>query len=82
MFGIPIRLLVYLAVAAAVFAAALTIRQHYINAGWDRALETVKAQDAKAKDAADTAQLNVDRCYAANGLWSTITGKCTLEARP
>ena len=79
---IPLRYWLYGAAALAIVLGLVAVRQHYINAGWDKALEAVKTQDATAKDAASKAQLTVDRCYVANGAWSTITGKCTLEAKP
>lgn len=80
---IPIRWWIYGAAALAVIAGLVALRQHYVNAGWDHALEAVKQQNATAKDAASKAQLTVDRCYEAGGLWSTITGKCSLEgAKP
>lgn len=79
---VPLRYWIYLASVVALCAGLLALRQHYVNAGWDRALETVKAQDATAKEAASRAQGSVDRCYDTGGTWSVITGNCTLEAKP
>jgi hypothetical protein len=78
----PFRLLAYAGIAIAVIAGAVSLRQHYVNAGWDSALEAVKAQDATAKEAASKVQRTVDECYGAGGTWSVITGSCTLEAKP
>jgi hypothetical protein len=79
----PLRLLIYAGIAFAVITGAVALRQHYVNAGWDKALEAVKAQDATAKEAAGRAQRTVDDCYDHNGTWSVITGSCTLEgAKP
>jgi hypothetical protein len=80
---IPLKYWLYGAAAAAVIVGALTYRSHLIDQGWDRALEAVKVQDTTAKDAASKAQSTVDGCYASGGVWSVITGKCTLEtAKP
>jgi hypothetical protein len=78
----PFRLFAYAGIAAAILVGAAALRQHYVNRGWDQALEAVKAQDATAKEAASKAQRSVDACYEANGTWSVITGSCTLEAKP
>jgi hypothetical protein len=78
----PLRLLVYAGIAFAVITAGVTIRNHYVNVGWDTALEAVKKQDTTAKAAASQVQRTVDDCYNANGTWSVITGSCTLEAKP
>jgi hypothetical protein len=77
----PLRLLIYAGIAVAVITAGVSIRNHYVNVGWDKALEAVKAQDTTAKVAASNAQRTVDDCYNANGTWSVITGSCTLEAK-
>lgn len=77
-----LRLAIYAGLFSAVLAGALAIRQHYVNLGWDKALEGVKAQDATAKEAASKVQRTVDECYTANGTWSVITGSCTLEVKP
>lgn len=78
----PFRLFAYAGIAIAVMVGAVALRQHYVNAGWDSALEAVKKQDAVAKEAARKVQRTVDECYDANGTWSVITGSCTLEAKP
>jgi hypothetical protein len=78
----PFRMFAYAGIALAIFVGAVSLRQHYVNAGWDSALEAVKKQDATAKEAASKAQRTVDGCYAAGGTWSVITGNCTLEAKP
>jgi hypothetical protein len=78
----PFRLFAYAGIAIAVFTGAVALRQHYVNAGWDSALEAVKKQDATAKEAASKAQRTVDGCYDAGGTWSVITGSCALEAKP
>jgi hypothetical protein len=78
----PFRLFAYAGIAIAVLVGAVSLRQHFVNRGWDAALEAVKAQDATAKEAAQKVQRTVDDCYAANGNWSVITGSCTLEAKP
>lgn len=80
---IPIRYWIYGAAAVAVVLGLVALRQHYVNAGWDSALDAVKQQNAVAAEAASKAQMTVDRCYAQGGMWSTISGKCTLEgAKP
>jgi hypothetical protein len=76
----PLRLLIYAGIAVAVITAGVSIRNHYVNVGWDKALEAVKKQDATAAEAASQAQRTVDDCYNANGTWSVITGSCTLGA--
>lgn len=79
---IPVRYWIYGAAAIAIVLGLVAVRAHYVNQGWDKALEAVKAQDTNAKEAASKAQLTVDRCYAAGGVWSTISGNCTLGAKP
>jgi hypothetical protein len=78
---IPLRYWLYGAAALAIIVGAIGLRAHFVNQGWDRALEAVKTQDATAKAAASTAQSKVDRCYEAGNAWSTISGTCT-EAKP
>jgi hypothetical protein len=79
----PLRLMIYAGLALAVITAGVTIRNHYVNVGWDTALEAVKKQDTNAKAAASQVQRTVDDCYNENGTWSVITGSCTLEgAKP
>lgn len=78
---IPGRAWLYAGIVVAVVAAGIIVRQHYINAGWDSALESVKKQDGTAREAASKAQMDVDRCYDAGGVWSTITGSCTVGAK-
>lgn len=82
-FGIsPLRLIIYGAAAISVVVGAVSIRQHYINRGWDSAIHAIEKQNSVAADAARRAQRSVDQCYDEGGTWSTITGTCTLEVNP
>lgn len=78
-FGInPLRLIIYAVLAVAVFTAALTIRQHYINKGYRNAIVAVKKQDDRAVAAADKVQQRADDC-SNNSWWDVISQSCKLE---
>lgn len=79
-FGIsPFRLVAYAIIAIAVVAGAATIRQHYINLGWDKAITAVKKQDAKAKAAADEVERKAGAC-AIDSYWDVIAATCKGDA--
>lgn len=74
-----LRLYVYLAVTVAIIIAGLTVRQHYINVGWDKAMVRVQKQDNAAIDAAKKVEKHVAVCSDANGYWDVVTQGCKLE---
>ena len=73
-----IRLALYAACVAAVIAAGLTIRQHYVNLGYAKAITAVKKQDDRAAAAADKVQEKADQC-AAESWWDVLSQSCKLE---
>lgn len=78
-FGISaIRLIIYGAIAAAIVVGALTIRQHYVNLGYAKAITAVKKQDDRAVAAADRVQQKANDC-AANSWWDVVSQGCLLE---
>lgn len=78
-FGISVlRLALYAACVAAIIAAGLTIRQHYVNLGYKKAIEAVKKQDDRAAAAADRVQQKADECTGASW-WDVISQSCKLE---
>ena len=79
-FGInPFRLIAYTAIFIAVAVGAITIRQHYVNLGWHKAIEAVKKQDDRAAAAADKVQEKAAKCDETNGYWDVLTQGCKLE---
>lgn len=69
-FGIsPLRIIAYAAIIAAAIIGALTIRQHYINVGWQKAMHAIAAKDKAAIKDADDAERAVKDCYARGGTW-------------
>lgn len=79
-FGInPLRLIAYAAVAFAIVVGALTIRQHYVNLGWSKAITAVKKQDDRAVAAAEKVEQKAAVCTDANGYWDVVTQGCKLE---
>lgn len=73
------RLIAYVAVTIAMIIAALTIRQHYINAGWDKAMARVQKQDDAAAAAARNVEKRAAVCSETNGYWDVVTQGCKLE---
>lgn len=74
----PLRLIAYAAVVVAVIVGGLTIRQHYVNLGYAKAIAAVKKQDDRAVAAADRVQQKADEC-AANSWWDVVSQGCKLE---
>lgn len=74
-----LRLGIYAACAALVLGAGITIRQHYINKGWNNALVAVKKQDDRAVAAANKVEQKTIVCSEQNGYWDVITQNCKLE---
>lgn len=72
------RLAIYAACVAAVIAAGITIRQHYVNLGYSKAIAHVKKQDDRAAAAADKVQQRADECSGASW-WDVISQSCKLE---
>jgi len=80
LFGISVfRLIVYALAVVAVIVGALTIRQHYINKGYQAALVAVKKQDNIAIDAARKVEKKAAVCTETSGYWDVITQSCKLE---
>lgn len=73
------RLIAYAVVTVAIVIAGLTIRQHYINEGWDKAMARVQKQDDAAVAAARKVEKRVTVCSEANGYWDVVTQGCKLE---
>lgn len=71
----PMRLITYGVIAFIALGGALTIRQHYINLGWKKAISAVKKQDDKSKAAAEAVDRKADEC-AANSFWDVISQGC------
>ncbi len=75
-FGIsPLRLIAYAAILAAIVIGAVTIRQHYINLGWNKAISAVKKQDDRARAAAETVERRANQC-SENSYWDVLTQGC------
>lgn len=72
------RLAIYAACVAAVIAAGITIRQHYVNLGYAKAIAAVKKQDNRAVEAAEQVQKKADECTGASW-WDVISQSCKLE---
>lgn len=78
-FGISVfRLAIYAACVIAVIAAGITIRQHYVNLGYAKAIAAVKKQDDRAAEAADKVQQRADQC-SGDSWFDVISQSCKLE---
>lgn len=78
-FGInPIRLIAYAAILIAVAVGAITIRQHYVNLGWNKAIAAVKKQDDHAIAAAERVEQKTSTCTEKNGWWDVASQRCRL----
>lgn len=75
----PLRLIAYAVVCIAIVIGAFTIRQHYINLGWSKAMARVESQNDKAAEAAKQVETKTAVCSDANGYWDVITQNCKLE---
>lgn len=71
--------MIYAGVAVAVIAAGVTIRQHYINLGWSKAITAVKKQDERAKAAAEQVDRKANEC-SENSYWDVISASCKADA--
>lgn len=79
LFGISVfRLAIYVGCIVAVVAAGVTIRQHYVNLGYSKAIAAVKKQDDRAVAAAEKVQQRADECSGASW-WDVISQSCKLE---
>lgn len=72
------RLAIYAACIVAVVIAGVSIRQHYVNIGYAKAIAAVKKQDDRAAEAADKVQKRADDC-SGNSWWDVISQSCKLE---
>lgn len=80
LFGISVfRLAIYAACIVAVIAAGLTVRQHYVNLGWKKAITAVRKQDDRAVAAAERVEQKTAKCDASSGYWDVITQNCRLQ---
>ena len=79
-FGIsPLRLIIYAVCFVAVIIAGLTIRQHYVNLGYAKAIAAVKKQDDRAVAAAEKVEQKASVCTEKSGWWDVVTQSCKLE---
>jgi len=79
-FGIsPLRLIIYAVAIVAVIVGGLTIRQHYVNLGYHKAIADVKKQDDRAVAAADKVEAKAAKCDETSGYWDVITQNCRLQ---
>ncbi|BEV44430.1 hypothetical protein [Afipia carboxidovorans] len=79
LFGVSVaRLLLYAGLVLAIIVGALTIREHYINKGYQAALVAVKKQDNIAIDAARKVERKASACTEANGYWDVVSQGCRL----
>jgi hypothetical protein len=74
-----LRLYVYAALTVAVVIGGFTIRQHFINAGWNKAMIRVQKQNDAAADAARKVESHVNTCSEENGYWDVVTQGCKME---
>lgn len=80
LFGIsPLRLIVYAVLVVGAITGALTIRQHYVNLGYHKAIAAVKKQDDRAVAAADKVEAKAAKCDETSGYWDVITQNCKLQ---
>lgn len=76
-FGIsPLRIIVYFTLIVGIIVGALTIRQHYINIGWHKAMHAIAVKDTAAIKDADDAEKAVKACYARGGSWNQGAMSC------
>lgn len=73
------KAIVYGVIAAVIGGALLGIRQHYVNKGWNKAIEAVKKQDDRAVAAADRVMEKTTKCDETSGFWDVITQDCRLQ---
>lgn len=79
-FGISVfRLVMYATLAAVVTVALVSVRQHYINVGWEKHRVAVEKQDGRAKEASRQVEQKTNECSETNGFWDVITQGCKLE---
>lgn len=79
-FGISVlRLAIYAGCIAIALGGAVTIRQHYINKGFNSAMVRVQKQDDRAVAAANKVEQKTAACSDANGYWDVMTQNCKLE---
>jgi hypothetical protein len=73
-----LRLYIYIAVTVAVIIAGFTIRQHFINVGWNKAMTRVEKQNDKAAAAAAKVKERADSC-SENSWWDVVSASCKTE---
>lgn len=79
-FGISVfRLVAYAGIIAAVLAAGMLVRHHYVAIGYNHAISDVKKQDNRAVDAATQVEERAAKCDETNGFWDVITQNCKLQ---
>ena len=79
-FGISVfRLAAYAVIVVAVIITGVTLRNHYVNKGWNNAIAAVKKQDDRAVHAAEKVQEKAAKCDETNGYWDVVTQNCRLE---
>jgi len=75
--------LVQLAIAGAIAAAAgigfVTLKAHYTNEGYQRAIDGIAADNREAVDAADKARDRVRKCSLSGGVWDA--SRCVCDRR-
>lgn len=77
-FGInPFRLIMYVGIGIAVISAGVTIRQHYVNLGYSKAIAAVKKQDNRAIEAARQVEKKASECTD-NSYWDVLSQNCKL----
>ena len=77
-FGISVlRLVMYATLTTVVTVALVSVRQHYINLGWEKHRVAVEKQDARAVAASKKVDEQADAC-AANSYWDVITQNCKV----
>lgn len=79
-FGISVfRLVAYFSIVLAITVGAATLRQHYVNLGWNKHRAAVERQDARAVAASKQVEVKTEACSEKNGFWDVITQGCKLE---
>lgn len=73
------KAIVYGVITMLVGGTLLTIRQHYVNLGWKKAIIAVKKQDDRAAAAADVVDQKAQKCTDTNGYWDVVSQGCKLE---
>lgn len=64
------------AIALAAGGGFLTLKIHYTDVGYSKAINAIAAQDKEAIDAADQARGRVDACRNTGGVWDITEGVC------